>query len=247
MGRSSVALPAAKVVEHSEADFAAFLEVELCGDQVAERDDAGEAAAVVGGGIDEVGRSGLGVVGVDEVDVGAVGDVAEELVGLFDVDVVPADLGDFEAGRGGVALDHAGDDAEARGVVFFASLEENLDADADAEHGRAAGEDFVAEERVESEAAEVGHGGAGGADAGQDDALGGADDGGLVGDDGVVAEVFEGAEHALKVAGFVVDDGDHRCFKTACLILSVTTSTGQSAPMMRTSSPSSCRVAEISR
>ena len=52
-------------------------------------------------------------------------------------------------------------------------------------------------------------GGAEVADAGKHDGLGLADEGGVVGDDGVLPEIGKGFADAGEIAGFVIDEGDH--------------------------------------
>ncbi len=94
-------------------------------------------------------------------------------------------------------------------IVLFAAIEQHLDADADAEERLAGAGDIVAEDVDESERAQVFHGRAGGADAGEDHAIGGDDSLGAIGDFTLVAEEFEGALDAGEVAGFVIDDCDH--------------------------------------
>ena len=153
------------------------------------------------------------MVGVHEIEVRARGDAGEERAVAGPLELVPAHLGDLELGgvgeAGEIEPDHlAGKDAEA-GVfaVFVADVEEELEAQADAQEG-ASGADRVAYGVDEVLRAEVGDGVAEGAEAGEDDLLGTGDFVGLGDDLRGGADAFKCLLNAPQVAHAVVDNRD---------------------------------------
>ena len=197
--------PVDEVGVEAKAVAAALFGVALCGHEVATCEDGGEDGAVIGFAEDERGVGGGGVVGVDEVEVAAAGDALGDGVGVAPLDGIPAHVGDFEAAVGGEAASDAGEDAEALLVAFFGAFEEGLEAHADAEEGAVGGEVF-ADGLDEAAFAEVAHGIGGSSDAGEDECGGVGDIGRVGADDGVGADVVEGAGDAAEVAGVVIDD-----------------------------------------
>ena len=178
-------------------------------------DGCGEGASVVthcGGCIYDGCAPGVGVV-----DEASEGDVAEEAGAGADVfDGVPAYVRGFERRTfvfGGEMFTVAGDVAKAgRGGGFGGALEEPLQADADAEKPGAA-RDALADGLGEAERGEKLRG-LEVADAGKDDLCGFADDVGVLRNDDLLrAKVGERLDDAGEVAGFVVDDGDHKSSK----------------------------------
>ena len=88
--------------------------------------------------------------------------------------------------------------------------EQDLDTDADAEERLAGARDIVAQNLDESERAQIFHRGARCTDARQNHAIGGDDTLGAVCNFRLMPEEFERALNAGQVAGFVIDDCDHR-------------------------------------
>ena len=95
------------------------------------------------------------------------------------------------------------------GVALLAVVEEHLEADADAEERDAVALHPVAERGHEVLLDQRVDGGAGGAHAGEDDALGGGDLGRGRGQPGGQPQVRQGVQDARRVPGAVVDDVDH--------------------------------------
>src|SRR5277367_2029557 len=202
----------AEVDEQLEAGRAALFEVELSGDDVVARNRGGERQAVVARANRERRIVGNRIVRIDEIEVRVVGHAGEDSMGARLAHAVPSDLRNLErtaVERARITGDAAGDDAEAFGGVLFTAIEQHLDADADAEERLAGAGDVVAQHVDESERAQIFHGGAGGADAGEDDAIGGGDALGAIGYFGLMTEKFERALNAGQVAGFVVNDCYH--------------------------------------
>lgn len=185
--------------------------MELGGVDVVAPDGGREFPAVFGAGRDDGFVRGLGKEAVDEVEVGAVRDAAEEgAVGSGEFDLVPADLWDLEVGFGFGGLeadDGTLEDAEAEGagVEFLAPFKEGLVTDADAEERPAVGNPFLnaSEEFLTAECVDAV---VEGADAGQDDAGGAVESmDGIhaldVGTDGP-----EGLLDAADVSGAVIEE-----------------------------------------
>ena len=210
---STPASQVAKARRSAEPELAALLRVELGGDDVVARDHRTELDGVVGDAQRVAGVAGHAVVGVHEVEVAAVGHVGGDGVRTGEPHVVPADLGD-PVGVG-EAPDRAGHPAEPVGVALLAVVEQHLEADADAEERDAVAPHAIAERADEVLLDQAVDGGAGGADAGKDDALGGRDLGRGGGEPGRQPQVLQGVHHARGVAGAVVDHVDHARPKVA--------------------------------
>src|SRR5436309_3960017 len=86
-----------KVGVHAQPRLAALLGVELRGDNVVAGYHRRECHAVLGLSDHDVWISGLGVVRMHEVEVGAVVDTLKNRVLLDDPHLVPAHVGDFKA------------------------------------------------------------------------------------------------------------------------------------------------------
>src|SRR5579872_5575573 len=131
----------------------------------------------------------------------------------------------------GEAIAECGKDGEAAGSGSFrAAGKEPLEADTDAQEGRSGGDFFLdcsckAVVREEPRGREV-------ADAGEDDALGGSEVGGVLryGDFG--CEVAQGLNHGREVAGLVIDDG-HLHQSSPLVLGSISLSCGSRAQAKR--------------
>ena len=112
--------------------------------------------------------------------------------------------------RGAVERAHApGEQAQAGlSLVLVGGLEQQLHAQAQAEHGHA-GARALGDQLVEPGSAEAAHRLREGADAGHDDAVRRADRVVVGGQQRVGADVLERLLDAAAVAHAVVDDGDH--------------------------------------
>ena len=104
------------------------------------RDEAGEAAAMLGLGDDDLGVARHGRVAVHEVGGRTVGQALEHGVLALDLEAVPADVG--QARGIGDDLDVAFEQTQHLGAILVAGLEEQLQAQAHthepgASHGRA--------------------------------------------------------------------------------------------------------------
>ncbi len=195
-----------RVGQELQACGLALFRVELDGHEVG-LDDAGcEGGAVLGGAGDEAFVLHIGIVGVDEIHVAGAGEACGNGGGTgMPAGLVPAHVGDLEAGAGGKLAHAAGGDAEAFHTGrFLAAGEEELVAEADADVGAAFGEpglEGIPELVLAQDAHAVAKGALAGEDEGVDalkirrggDELGGVADGG------------EGVEHAAQVAGAVVE------------------------------------------
>jgi hypothetical protein len=184
--------------------------VELGGHDVLFADAADEGAAVVGGGCDHGRFFRDDVVAVDEVDACAARQIVEEGRGVFEIELVPAHVGDFQA-QGLIDVEpHAFAFEHAQALmdaVFVADIEEHLQAQADAEEWFAIF-DVRDDGRRQLFFPQSADGVREGAYAGEDDFFGlfdlarGGDD---VGGD---ADGFEGFLNRAKVGHAVIDDGD---------------------------------------
>src|SRR5260370_27667266 len=100
-----------------------------------------ERPAVIGASGHDGGIARLREKAVHEIDVTAAGNPMEQRAGgQGDLDLVPADLRNFEAGLFGEADDLAGKNSQPgrAAIKFLALLEQRLVADADAEKWPAA-------------------------------------------------------------------------------------------------------------
>jgi hypothetical protein len=200
-----------EIAEELKAGALAFLGVELGGENVLMRDGRGEGLAMLGAGGDDGGVGRLREIAVNEVEVGAVGDIAEEgAIGLGQFDLVPADLGDLQPGRGLEANDGAGEDAEAGGatIELGAAFEQGLVTDADPEE-RSAGLDELAAGIEQFLAAQGMDAIVEAADAGQDGGVGGFEFVGAGDEADVGVEESQGFLDAAQVTGPVIDERNH--------------------------------------
>src|SRR5574343_1098170 len=108
----------------------------------------------------------------------------------------------------GEALDVAGKDAERRHIAFVTVLEQHLFADADAEKRLVLG--GSQHRAAQAAGIEFGHAVGHRTLTGEDDTLGGRDDGRISGDNHRLAagNMFQRLGHRTQVAHAVVDDGD---------------------------------------
>ena len=108
---------AGEVLIDAEAERPAFFGVELRGEDIVAPDGGGEGFAVSGARGDEGFIGGLRIIAVDEIHVAAAGDAAvERAIGANDLELVPADLRNFDSARAGEADDPAGENAQPGGA-----------------------------------------------------------------------------------------------------------------------------------
>src|SRR5579875_1811039 len=168
-------------------------------------DARGELGAVARRGGDERRIGGHRVVGVHEVDVGAVGDAREHGDGPHDAQRIPAHVRHLARGVAREAHHAPGEDAEpAHAGRLLALLEEELHADADAEKGASRARRLT-HRLDEPRRREVFHARAEGALAGQDDGGRGGDAGRVARDLGRVARPLDRLLCAAQVADAVVE------------------------------------------
>ena len=151
--------------------------------------------------------SGLRREGVDEVEVGGLVDPVEQRVGATPLHLVPADV--RQTRRLPQADRSPGQHAEGFRAVLVAPLEQELEAQADPEQGPVIG-DPRPDGRLEATAPQAGHGGTGGADAGDHERVGTFQGRGPAGHHDVGSRGGERLLDAHEVAGPVVDDRDPR-------------------------------------
>src|SRR5260221_9269245 len=135
-----------EVLKKLQADLLAFFGVKLRRINVVAPDGGGEGLSVNRACGDDGGIERLRKKAVDEIDVAAAGNIAEQrAIRLGQLDLVPADLRDLQTGLFGEAHDPARENPQAGGatVEFVALLEQGLVADTNAEK-RAAGADEFA-------------------------------------------------------------------------------------------------------
>lgn len=185
--------------------------MELGGVDIVLPDGGWEGLTIGGFGGHDGGVAGLGIETVDEVDVGTFIDAAEEwAVGLFDVELIPTDLRDFEAG-----IVFEPDDATAEktetgsaAIELVAGFEEGLVADADAKEGRASFDEleggvqqFLFAESVDAIVE--------GADAREHQGAGSRNLLGASDDSNIRADEFQRLMDAAEVSRAVIDESDH--------------------------------------
>src|SRR5580704_18938075 len=110
--------------------------MELSRDYVVVRDRRGERNAVVARTNRDRRVVGNRIVRIDEIKVRVVGHAREDSMRPGLAHAIPSDLRDLQRAavdRSRIARDAPRDDAKAFGAVLFAPIEQNLDADADAE------------------------------------------------------------------------------------------------------------------
>ncbi len=213
-GRSKVVIISCqphKISQQLQADFLAFFGVKLGGEDVVAPDGGGEGVAIFGAGGDDAGIGGLRVEAVDKIDVAAAGDAAVEgAVGAGDIDLVPADLRDFQTVFNREADHAAGENAQAggAGVEFFAAVKQRLVTDADTEKWFA-GVDEVAGGFQQFLFAEGVDAVIEGADAGQDQAAGVADLFRFLHQADVGTHLEQRFVDAAQVAGTVIKQSNH--------------------------------------
>src|ERR1035437_9714612 len=139
--------------------------MELSREHVVARDGRGERNAVVGSGNRHRGVVGNRIRRIDEIEVGVVRHAGEDSMSPRLAHAVPSDLRVLEraaVNRARIAHDTASDNAEAIDIALFAAIEQQLDADADAQEWFTGAGYVVAENFDESESAQIFHRGAGG-------------------------------------------------------------------------------------
>ena len=135
-----------KILQQLQADLLAFLRVKLRGENIVAPDGRRKGVAVIRARRDDGFVRRLRKKAVDEINVAAAGDAAIEwTIGLRDVELVPADLRDFQPGLFREADDAALKNSESGGtrIEFLAPFKKRLITDADAEK-RSAGLDETA-------------------------------------------------------------------------------------------------------
>ena len=123
---------------------------------------------------------------------------------LTEFQFIPAHVGHFQLRVEG----HDFTGQKAKAVVraaFVALFKEGLHAQADA-HEELAALDLFLQERDEVEFLQVAHGIADGADAGQFDHIGVADDRRVAGNDGFDTQALPGIIDIGQIANFIIDD-----------------------------------------
>ena len=200
--RTEAASEREEVVQDALAHVAALFGVELRAVEVFILQCCAEERAVVRGG-DGVGAE-RGVVGMHVVDEFASLQPREEFA-LEVAYLVPAHVRHFEVGCRLEAAHVAVENAEALGVALLRVAAHYLQPYADAQH-RLAQRGY---DGIEPRGAEVAHGLAAVAHAGQQHAVGAANDGGVGRDHEVGAKAVQGIFHRTQVAHFVVDNGNH--------------------------------------
>lgn len=198
-----------------QADALAFFGMELGGEDVITPDGGGEIPAIFGLGGDDALVRRLRIKAVDEIDIAAAFDIAEErAIGPGNLDLVPADLRNLQAVFFGKADNAAFEDAQtgSAGVEFLASFKQRLVTDADAQEKLAAldvllrrAEQFLFAHGIDAIIER--------ADAGQDHGAGVADLFGRFGDAHVGADLKERLVDAAQVAGAVIEKGNHPIIK----------------------------------
>src|SRR5277367_4747597 len=135
-----------KVFQQLQADLLAFLWVKLRGINILAPDGRRKGVAVIRARGDEGFIHRLRKKAVNEINVAAAGDAAiERTIRPHDVELVPADLRDFQSGLFREADDAALKNSKSggAGIEFLAPFKQRLIADADAEE-RFAGLDEAA-------------------------------------------------------------------------------------------------------
>uniref|UniRef100_A0A0A9GBS5 AT-HF n=1 Tax=Arundo donax TaxID=35708 RepID=A0A0A9GBS5_ARUDO len=128
----------------------------------------------------------------------------QQLRVLSDLESVPANVRHYETLGGVESPDHAWYHTKAAyGAVLLTGVEEQLEAEADAEEGSVLA-DVLAERVRHAAAVQDVHGGAEGADAGEDEAIGGEDVLRAPHVADAEAEVADGVAHAAHVPRAVV-------------------------------------------
>ena len=207
-GRELVVRQPRESRQQREAHGAALLHVELRGHHVAAGHQRGELGAVLGDARDVLGARRHGEVRVDEVHVGTGRrQVPDEGVRRDRADGVPPHVRHAQLAPGELA-DVAGQPPQAPDVALVAVLEEHLQADADPEEGHALALHALPEVLDPAALGERRHRDVGRTHAGQHVAaypralLRRRDE------PGVDPQMVQREEHALRVAGLVVDDAD---------------------------------------
>lgn len=127
--RSGSFRPFNEVAEHVETDFLAFLGVELSGDNIALPNGGGECFAIGCSRGDDRLVNRFWEVTVDEIHVTAGGNAAKQrAIRSNNIQLIPPDLGRFQAVLCAESDDTAFENCESRGatVELFAPLEEGL-------------------------------------------------------------------------------------------------------------------------
>src|SRR3984957_2738920 len=125
-----------EIFQQLQADLLAFLRVKLRGVNIVAPDGRRKGVAVIRASRDDGFVHRLRKKAVHEINVAAAGDATiERAIRLHDVELVPADLRDFQPGPSREADDAALKNSESggAGIEFLAPFKQRLIADADAE------------------------------------------------------------------------------------------------------------------
>src|SRR5688500_13495790 len=117
-----------EVLVNLKPSSSALFRVELGGDQVAPNVDATERDAVLGDAGHRCLVLRLGVIAVDEVEVASRGYVLKRWMPLLEFDAIPAHVRHFQPLR--QPPDHSGNYAQAGGVAFLGTIQQQLQAQA---------------------------------------------------------------------------------------------------------------------
>jgi len=200
-----------EIFQQLQADLLAFLRVKLRGENIVAPDGGSKAAAVIRAGRNDGFVHRLRIKAVNEINVAPAGNAAiERTIGLHDVELVPADLRDFQSGlfreTDNAALKNS--ESGGAGIEFFASFKQCLITDADAEK-RFAGPDEIARGFEQFLFAQGVDAIVERADTGQNHRAGIADLIRPLHDAHVRAGLEQRFVDAAQVAGAVVEQGDH--------------------------------------
>src|SRR5712692_1071385 len=197
-----------EVLEEPQAPALALLRVELGGEERAPPHRRGEGDAVRARGDAQRRIRRFGIVGVDEVEVRPARDAVEEAQIAAVLDLIPAHVGDLEAGR--KAAHRARDHVEPLALAELLALgKQELVAQADAEE-RAVAVEAGPQRFQQAERLEIAHGVVEGAVAGEHDGLGVGHHARILGDHGAHAEPAEGLLDAAEIPATIIYDGDER-------------------------------------
>src|SRR5712692_10169184 len=197
-----------EVLEEPQAPALALLRVELGGEERAPPHRRSEGDAVRARGDAQRGIRRLGIVGVDEVEVRPARDAVEEAQIAAVLNLIPAHVGDLEAGR--KAAHRARDHVEPLALAELLALgKRELVAQPDAEE-RAVAVEAGPQRFQQAERLEIAHGVVEGAVAGEHDGLGVGHHARILGDHGAHAEPAEGLLDAAEIPATIIYDGDER-------------------------------------
>ena len=174
--------------------------MKLDGDEVANGHGGTEGDAVAGLADDMPCRSGIGIIGMNEVELRLTRDVPEDRMFSRKGNAVPTHVGDFQ--RPSLVLHvrwktphPARDQPQAGSLVLFAVIENDLGPQADPQEGFSTCEPIL-DPPVQAPVPQVLHGVAGGPDAGEDGMAGLSQNGRVVRNPARLPDIIEGAGHA---------------------------------------------------